>query len=97
MASDSPSDRDSQFAEQDFPMTQSELIEDCGDEQLWYSKSDETVGEVLGRLAEETYETPTEAREALASAVGHAAIGRRYYSDRDPSDPGESGPQQVSF
>ena len=78
-----------------FPATTEELIEDHGDLEL--PDGTETFGDALARLDSETYETVEGARLAAYSAVGEAAIGRKGYSDRDPTNLGEDGHEQVSF
>lgn len=81
----------------EYPTTSDELITAHGDESVEFTGGTETVGEILARLEDTTYENPEEVREALFSAVSAEAIGRRYYSDRDPGTPGSFGPQQISF
>lgn len=82
----------------EYPATSSDLIEMYGEEVIELTNGSETVAEVLGRLEESTYENAQEVREALFSAVSADAVGRRYYSDRDPGTPGETyGPEPASF
>lgn len=81
----------------EYPTTSAELIDAHGEEIIELTDGSETFGEVLGRLGETTYDNADAVREALFSAVGAEAVGRRYYSDRDPGTPGESGPDPVSF
>ncbi|XVH32890.1 DUF5789 family protein [Haloferacaceae archaeon DSL9] len=88
---------DDMLSGHEFPITSSELIDEYGANELELQNGSETVEEILVRLGEETYETPEDIQEALLSAVSHKAIGRRFYSDRDPSTLGENGPAQVSF
>jgi len=85
------------FDNSQYPTTTSEIINDHGDNEITLENGTETVGEILGRLGEETFETPEAVRASLFSGVSHKAIGRRFYSDRDQYTPGEHGPQQVSF
>lgn len=82
----------------EYPATSTELIETHGEELIELTDGIETFGEVLGRLGETTYDDAEDVQEALFSAVGADAVGRRYYSDRDPGTPGErGGPDLVSF
>lgn len=80
-----------------YPATSDELIAAYGDSEIELQNGSETLGAVLGRLGPETYQGPQDVRDALYTGVGHEAIGRRYYSDRDAYALGESGPEQVSF
>ena len=81
----------------EYPATTEELIETYGDHSIELQNGTETLAEVLGRLGSETYEDPEDVRTALFTGVSHKAIGRRFYSDREPPALGESGPEQVSF
>lgn len=85
------------FDNQTYPLTTEELIEAVGETTLELPNGTETLGEALGRLTSETYESPEDARLATYSAVSDKAIGRVGYSDRDPVAMGEDGPDQVSF
>jgi hypothetical protein len=82
---------------QTYPTTSATVIETHGDHTLSLQNGSEQLGDVLSRLGDETYETPQDLWDALYTGVGHEAIGRRYYSDRDAYAPGENGPQQLSF
>lgn len=81
----------------EYPATSNELIDEHGEREIEHPAGSETFGEVLGRLEADTYADSQSVYEALLSAVGHEAVGRRYYSDRDAVSPGEDGPDQVSF
>jgi hypothetical protein len=81
----------------EYPLTSDELIELHGDHAIELQNGSETLGEVLGRLGSETYTCSDDVRTALFTGVGHQAIGRRFYSDRDPTAPGENGPDPLSF
>jgi hypothetical protein len=80
-----------------YPATTEELIEAYGSLELAMPNGTETLGTALSRLGNETYENAESARLATYSAVSDKAIGRKYYSDRDPTAPGEDGPDQLSF
>jgi hypothetical protein len=46
----------------------------------------------------ETFEHPEDAEFAIRAALGENAIGRKGYSDRDPTPLGSPyGPRQLSF
>ncbi len=82
-----------------FPATAAELIDEYGDAELEFpnGEDNETLGDVLARLGETTFETAEEARLGIYSAVSKDAIGRQNYSDRDAPSIGEDGPESVSF
>ncbi|MFB6092039.1 MAG: DUF2795 domain-containing protein [Haloquadratum sp.] len=81
----------------EFPATTEDLIEAYGDETIELPNGTERLGDVLARAGSETYKSADDAHSALLCGLGHEAIGRRYYSDRDAYAMGEDGPQQVSF
>jgi hypothetical protein len=80
-----------------YPVTTTELLAAHGDHVIRLAGGAERMTDVLSRLGAETYEAPRELRDAIRTAVGHEAIGRRYYSDRDAYAPGESDRDQLSF
>jgi hypothetical protein len=82
---------------QQYPATSDELIAQHGDRTIELQNGTETVGEVLERLGDQTYDDASAVYTDLRTAVGHEAIGRRGYSDRDAPALGESGPTQLSF
>lgn len=82
------------IATQEYPTTTTDLLAAHGDVEIEYSNGSETLADVFGRLETETYDTHEEATAALYSALGSGAIGRKFYSDRDPFSPGvDAGPQ----
>ncbi|SNZ18032.1 hypothetical protein SAMN06269185_3202 [Natronoarchaeum philippinense] len=86
------------LTETEYPITTDELVERYGDQQIELADGTETVGEILARLDGETYEHKEDAEFAIYSAVSDRAIGRKGYSDRDPTPLGSPhGPDQVSF
>lgn len=85
------------FDAHNFPATTEELIDAYGETELRHPNGTETLGDALGRLDSETLENAREARMATISAVNGDAIGRKGYSDRDPIQPGEEGPDPLSF
>lgn len=81
----------------EYPTTTDEVIESHGEERLELANGSEMLGDVLARIGDETYQSPGEVQDAIFTGVGHQAVGRRFYSDRDPSTLGEYGPTQQSF
>jgi hypothetical protein len=90
-------DAEKKFDAHDYPATTADLVREYGDVTLDLPNGTETVGEALGGMGEATFTDPEGARYALYSSVSSKAIGRKFYSDRDPTDIGEDGPEQVSF
>ncbi|WP_246984779.1 DUF5789 family protein [Halorientalis marina] len=80
-----------------YPATTEEVIEEYGELELELPNGDEQLGDVLGRLGSETFESAEDVRVAAISAVSSNAVGRENYSDRDPIAIGEDGHEQVSF
>lgn len=82
----------------DYPATTEDIIAEYGDRELTLQNGTETVREILERLDTETFETPEDARFALYGAVSDKAIGRKHYSDRDPTPLGApNAPDALSF
>jgi hypothetical protein len=80
-----------------YPATTEELIDAHGDLEIELPDGTETFGDAFGRVGATTFETPEAARLTAYSAVGDGAIGRKHYSDRDPSALGENGHEQLSL
>jgi hypothetical protein len=80
-----------------YPATTAEIVEQYGDRELELRRGSERLGDVLGRLGSERFDSPAEVRLSIRSAVGAGAIGRRMYSDRDPPTVGEDGPAPRSL
>lgn len=85
------------FVDHGYPATTTELISAYGDSEIRLQNGTETVGDILGRLGEETFQSSEAVKQALLGGVSHKAIGRRFYSDRDQYTPGEHGADPVSF
>lgn len=88
---------DERLGAHSYPTTTADLIETHGDLEIAFPNGTETLGDVFGRVDESTFETAEEARLMLYSALGDAAIGRKFYSDRDPTRLDEDGPEPVSL
>lgn len=91
------SDVDDSFATQTFPTTTEEFIDEHGDLELELPNGASTLEEVLECLPNEEFESEEDARLAVYSALGEEAIGRKGYSDRDATAPGEDGHDVVSL
>lgn len=82
----------------EYPITTDELKHRCADHEIDLQNGSEDVCAVLDRLSEETYDRPEDALFALYTGVSSKAIGRKGYSDRDPTPPGAVvGHRQLSF
>lgn len=88
---------DESFAAHTFPTTTAELIEAHGEMTLELPNGAVTLESVLSRMPNEELETEEDARFTTYSALGEEAIGRKGYSDRDPSCLGEEGHERVSL
>ncbi|WP_435334512.1 DUF5789 family protein [Haloarchaeobius sp. TZWWS8] len=84
---------------QTYPMTADELREKLGDAELKLTYDTATVEDVLDRIeADETFETPEDVLYTLYGGVSDRAIGRKGYTDRDPTPNGSPhAPETVSF
>jgi len=91
------SDLDETVGAHSYPATTEEVIEEYGDLELELPNGNETLETVLSRLDSETFEHHEDLRLAAMSAMSNNAIGRKGYSDRDPSCIGEDGHDQISF
>ncbi|MFC4553033.1 MULTISPECIES: DUF5789 family protein [Halorussus] len=81
----------------DYPATTDQLAATYGDYEIELAEGSETLADVFERIESETLHGSGEAEEMLYSAVSAKAIGRKGYSDRDPTTLGTMGPEQVSF
>jgi hypothetical protein len=89
---------DELLSETEFPTTTEQFIERHGDAELELPNGTETIAEVLEHADGETFDTPEDARLTVYASLSSQAIGRKGYSDRDPTPPGSPyGPEQVSF
>jgi hypothetical protein len=82
---------------QRYPLTTEEFLAVHGDHRIELQNGVERLGDVLGRLPPTTYTRPSDLYEDVVGCLGHEAIGRRYYSDRDAATVGEDGPDPLSF
>jgi hypothetical protein len=85
------------FATHSFPSTTAEFVEEHGHIELELPNGASTVADVFERLPNEQLTTEEDARLSIYSALGEEAIGRKGYSDRDATCPGEDGHQPVSL
>lgn len=84
--------------DQTYPLTTTDLLDELGETEIDLAQGSESIAAVLERFGEQTFETPQEVRHTLQAGVCERAIGRKGYSDRDPTTPGSVyGHECVSF
>lgn len=88
---------DDRLERQEYPATTGDIIAAHGNVRVELAEGSERLGDVLSRLGDETFRSADEVFTAVRSGVCHRGVGRRFYSDRDPSTVGENGPEPVSF
>ncbi|TYT62669.1 DUF5789 family protein [Natrialba swarupiae] len=74
---------------QEFPISQDELFDEHGDEEVEMGDETATLEELLEPLNEDEYRSLDELEGAVMNMVGDSAIGRKNYSDRTPPATGE--------
>ncbi len=85
------------FETHEFPTTTDELVAAHGDVELRLPNGVTTLRETLAHLPNETLASVEEAKLTTYSALGEDAIGRKGYSDRDATCPGEDGHEHQSL
>ncbi|WP_158855515.1 DUF2795 domain-containing protein [Halorhabdus sp. CUG00001] len=80
-----------------YPADCEEVIETCGGRTVELQQGEETVAEALGRCNAGEIQTAQSARETLLASLSEGAIGRKYYSDRDPPVPGTEWREPLSL
>ncbi|MWV63494.1 DUF2795 domain-containing protein [Halorubrum sp. JWXQ-INN 858] len=88
---------DDRLERHQYPMTSAEIIAAHGNATVELADGTERLGDVLELFGEQTFDRPDEVFDTLRAGVCHRAVGRRFYSDRDPATAGERGSQPVSF
>lgn len=81
----------------EYPMTSTQMAAQHGSETIEYPSGSESLAAVLERAEAEMFECADDVCLTVYSSASKDAIGRRFYSDRDPIAPGEDGPAQLSF
>ncbi|MEY7850200.1 hypothetical protein AB7C87_13485 [Natrarchaeobius sp. A-rgal3] len=74
---------------QEYPVSQDELFEEHGGEEIDMGEETATLEELLEPLNEDEYRSYDEVEQAIMNMVGDDAIGRKNYSDRTPPAAGE--------
>ncbi|QFU81724.1 DUF5789 family protein [Natronorubrum aibiense] len=73
----------------EYPMSEAELFDQHGDEEIEMGDETATLEELLEPLNEDEYGSADEIKQAIMNMVGDDAIGRKNYSDRTPPAMGE--------
>lgn len=66
----------------DYPISQHDLLEQVGEEELEFSDGAATLEELLSETNEDQYDDAESVRQAVFNMVGDEAVGRKEYSDR---------------
>lgn len=81
----------------EYPATSEEIIAAHGDATVELADGTERLGDVLERFGDQTFQSADDVCTTLRAGVCHRGVGRRFYSDRDPTTDAENGPTPVSF
>ncbi|WP_339104999.1 hypothetical protein [Haloterrigena salinisoli] len=73
----------------DYPLSEDELFDRYGDEEIEMEGNTTTLEELIGPLNQEEYQDYGDIETAIMNMVGDDAIGRKNYSDRTPPAAGE--------
>jgi len=90
-------DIETALADVSYPTDCRDIVENCGDRVVTFQVGEETVGEAIERCNAGELRTRQEARQTLLSALSEGAIGRKYYSDRDPPIPDSEWHDSLSL
>lgn len=83
----------------DYPVSNANVVERCGDEELVLVDGSVTLRETLEPHGEATYEDADQVRQAVLNVVAAGAVGRKGYTDRgsNPADDLWQRDHQESF
>ena len=84
---------DDRLERHQYPATSDEIIAAHGNATVDLADGSERLADVLERFGDQTFHRPDEVFDTVRAGVCHRAIGRRFYSDRDPT----TDVQPVSF
>lgn len=73
---------EAELEQEDYPLTNDDVIERYGDRELEHHRGTTTVREVLGDVEADEYEDHDELHEAILNMVGSEAVGEEDYSER---------------
>jgi len=69
----------------DYPISNAVLVELHGDEELVLADGSTTLATTLGDMSDTVYEDVDQVRQAVFNMVTDEAIGRKSYTDREPT------------
>ncbi len=82
-------DLEDELEGQEYPISQDDLLEKYGDNEIEMGEETMTLEELIGPLNEDEYEDYGAVQQAILNMVSDEAIGRKNYSDRTPPATGE--------
>lgn len=68
-----------------YPASTDELVDEYGDYEIELPNGSETFEQVLGPMADESFDSADSVRQAIFNMVGAEAVGRKGYTDREPT------------
>ncbi|AEH36429.1 DUF5789 family protein [Halopiger xanaduensis] len=75
---------------QEYPISQDDLLEKYGDEEVGMGGEETmTLEDLIGPMNEDEYQDYGEVEQSIMNMVSDDAIGRKNYSDRTPPASGE--------
>ena len=66
----------------DYPASTDELIAEYGDHEIELPNGSETFEQVLGPMADDSFDSADSVRQAIFNMVGSEAVGRKGYTGR---------------
>lgn len=86
-----------QFDDLTYPISIDRVVTEFGDPQIQHPVGRERLSAVFDRIEVSELESPADSKLVVLSSLSADAVGRRYYSDRDPAHLGDARPDQVTF
>lgn len=80
-----------------YPVAIERAVAELDDPEVQLPNGQDRLSTVLDRLALQTLESADDAKLAVLSALDSDAIGRKWYSDRDPPVVGEGGRERLTL
>lgn len=78
-------DLSQELDEHSYPTSADELVDEYGDREIQMPNGSETFEQVLGPMGEESFDSADSVRQAIFNMVGAEAVGRKGYTDREPT------------
>lgn len=80
-----------------YPTTPARIIAELDDPPIHCANGEERLSHVFQRIRVPTLSSSDDAKLTFLCALNDVAVGRKYYTDRDPPVAGEHGPDQYSL